>query len=494
MARVPSEREEAEFIQGIGLDPNDLAHLVAQAPAAPADLQARIAQRAQAKIAGTAQPTRRAPRWRWLASSAALVAAVLGLVLLVPGLGADRLALAMEQAIANLQSYHATVEVQWLDGNGTPYSVEQAELWVQGATYACTYGTQQEFYANGEQAWSIDHRSREVWLRPDLEGGQVKDRLALDELARWLLRHPYQVVGSEQVAGRAANKLAVTTPEGLTQTVWIDKENHLPLQIEEWWGQNRIRLVRYSSLEINPAISPDRFALQVPAGYTLNESAIRWVADLTEAANHSGLALPTLAQAPQRIAAAPNYIALQYPSALVELRKPIGSTHQYADAIGQADGQPMGINRSGESLNWTQSNLWISISGREPEQNLATARLLASQVSLPDPSADLLAQAANQVTLDAATAKALQAESDRRGGPGIERQNPVEAAYTFLVEQLGDAPVPHEPLGETSLRLTAHTGLQAIVEVPAGPYARLYLKRLAPHSHGVWVVAGYDPH
>lgn len=497
MAHQPFERDEAQFLQATGLDGNDLEHLVSQAEPLPAGSQARIARRARQKIAAPTAPVLQKPSrrpWRWVASTAALVASVLALVLFLPSLGKGNLAHAMEQALTSLDSYHAVIEVQWLHPDERPYGIEQSELWVDGEKYAWVGNNgRQEFYADADYRWSIDHFTKAVHISPNLQGRQILHRLAVEERGRWVLNNPYKVVGTETVAGRAATKLEVSSPEGYTHYVWIDNETHLPLQVKEWWGRDQIRVVRYVSLEVNPSISPSRFVYAPPEGYAVQKSGDRWVADLTEAFQVSGLTPVTPAQAPKRVVAAEGYIGMAYENGTVSLRKASNGSFRYFDSLGQADGSMMGIGREGESLLWNKGDIQIDILGTSGENALAMARLFASEITLADPAHDLVSRAAKAEPVDPNQAKALQEMADYRGGPEMDRQDPVEAAYTFLIERLGSSPVAHEPLGETAMTISANTGLQAVVEVPAGPYARLYLKRLAPNKTGVWMVVGSDP-
>lgn len=508
MAHPPFERDEEQFLQSTGLDRNDLEPLVGGVKPLPASAQSRIAQRARLKIAQatTASPTEppQRPRWSftaprrpraWLASSALLVASVLALVILLPGLGGWKLAMAMEQALSTLHSYHAQIEVQWLHADGTPYSTEQSELWVDGDRYAWVGNEgRQAFYADKDTLWTVDHGSKQVGVRPNIEGRQIRDRLAVEERGRWVLNSPYKVIGPEPVAGRQATKLEISSPEGLSHQVWIDQETHLPLQVKEWWGSDRIRVVRYRSLEVNPAIDPNRLRFTPPTGYAVHESKVRWVASLAEAFQVAGLGPITPTRVPDRVAAGEGYVAMRYGNDVVELRKAASpSAFRWALALGKADGSPMGIAREGDALYWNRGDLQISISSVGQASALSTARLFATEITLPDPATELVARASHAEPVDPDQARALQELATRWGGPGIERQDPIEASYTFLVEKLGGSPVSHEPLGESVLTLTANTGNQAIVEVPAGPYARLYLKRLAPNTNGAWIVVGYDP-
>lgn len=511
MTHQPFEKDEQQFLRSVGLDRNDLEHLVDEAEELPDGMQARIVERARQKIAAAAavpapatapstplrtrKPAASRP-WRWVASAAALVASVLALVIFLPDLGKGNLAQAMEQALKSLNSYHAIVEVQWLHPNEEPYSIEQSEMWVDGDNYAWVgNGGRQEFYSDADYRWSVDHYTKEVHVSPNLEGRQLRDRLAVEERGRWVLNNPYKVVGPETVAGRAATKLDVTSPEGYTHSVWIDNETHLPLQVKEWWGRDQIRLVRYVSMEVNPSISPSRFVFAPPAGYAVNKSEADWVADLTEAFQLSGLSPVTPTELPKRVIAGKEYpfVAMVYENGTVSIRKASTGSFRYAESLGRADGNLMGIGREGESLVWNKGDIQIDVLGTSRESALAIARLFASEITLADPSEDLLSRAAKTEPVDPAKAKALQEFADYRGGPEMDRQDPIEASYTFLMEKLGGSPVMHERLSTTEMTISANTGIQAIVEVPAGPYARLYLKRLAPNKAGVWMVQGYDP-
>jgi hypothetical protein len=500
MAHQPFDKEEQQFLRSVGLDRDDLEHLVAEAEELTMTAQYRIARRAKQKIAAAAAAPMRSTTakkrtpWRWVASTAALVASVVALMLILPTLGHRNIALAMEQALAGLNSYHAVIEIQWLQADERPYSIDQSELWVDGDKYAWIgNGGLQEFYGDADYAWWIDHRSKQVGISPNVEGKQIRDRLAVDERGRWVLNNPYKVVGHEPVAGRKATKLEVASPEGYTHYVWIDDETHLPLQVKEWWGRDQIRVVRYVTLEVNPSISPSRFTFNPPAGYHVNKGEVRWVADLAEAAQVSGLTPIAPSQPPRRVAAGPGYIGLSYPEATVEMRKPFLDNNRWAEAVGQADGHLMSIGNEGEVFQWTTENLSITIRGSDRNEALATARLFAKEITLPDKGEDLVSRAKVAEPVDPAKAKALQDYADYRGGPEIDRQDPIEASITFLEEKLGGLPFPYERLGDTSITVTANTGVQAIVELPQGPYARLYLKRLAPNKAGVWMVVGSDP-
>lgn len=77
----PFEQAEREFLAATGLDPDDLAHLVADAPPLPAAVQERIARGARRRLglpatAPAADRSRARPRWPLAAAAAALVALV----------------------------------------------------------------------------------------------------------------------------------------------------------------------------------------------------------------------------------------------------------------------------------------------------------------------------------------------------------------------------------------------------------------------------------
>lgn len=515
MANQPFNQEEQHFMETTGLGASS------QPPALSPEKRARIASRARQTLGLTAEtrrppapvtPLRRSaagrnPRWRWLLTAAVSAAAACAIVL-APGMNQENISLAMEKAIANLDSYHGVVELQWLNEHGYPdlATPARSELWEEGEKYRWithSYDGKGDirsdtwFVSDGERQWGLNTGAKVVSVGLAIDSIRLRENLGVKELARLVLRNPHKVVGKETVAGREATKIEVTTPSGQTDYIWIDAETFLPLKAVEWHGAHMQKVITYTRLDVNPQLDPSLFTVKVPEGYQLKESPGQWITSFDEAAQVAGFRPIAPGEKPRRMAAWEGNVALVYDGAVVYQRAkpgPLWTHSNFAMGVGKAGGGPLVMFQDGEILTWIQGGIGVEINGPDPEQLQAIARSIAPDFTLPDPKADLVSQARVKVAVDQETARAAQAKADERGEPQLEHLSPANTAYAFLTKEFGPMAFNHDPYDESDLTVSAMSAVEAIVEVPSGPAARVYVKRLvSPRTDGAWFVVGYDP-
>jgi hypothetical protein len=89
--------------------------------------------------------------------------------------------------------------------------------------------------------------------------------------------------------------------------------------------------------------------------------------------------------------------------------------------------------------------------------------------------------------------KADQQQADRGSSPW--QLDPLQVSLTFVNLKVSPEGIVGEPqIGAASFKTAINNGVQAVVEVSAGPVSKVYLKRLVRQDEtGIWSVVGYDP-
>src|SRR5690606_17087448 len=82
------------------------------------------------------QAARRRRRGRWVLWAAAAAGVVLAVQVLLPGPGDRSWVQAMEQAVAQLHSYHGVLEVRTTNAGGETWLDRRLEIWSDGDRYA----------------------------------------------------------------------------------------------------------------------------------------------------------------------------------------------------------------------------------------------------------------------------------------------------------------------------------------------------------------------
>lgn len=430
------------------------------------------------------------PKKRMFLPAVALVAGIFLFALLIswPGIFNHDVVYAMEKAVAQLTSYHGTMEKRSQNAAGEEWMVSRVEFWVEGDKYAVRQDDGTVTVNNGEQKWQIRPQSNEVALLPVAPDptGEVFD---LRDEAKRAKQYPHKVVGTEKIAGREAVKLEISPPGGLKYYLWIDTETNLPIQLQTAMQKALQTTYTFVKFEPNINIDPKIFAFQPPKGYTVVEKDPgQLVAGIEEAAAISGFTPLLPQEAPNRIIAFEDKIVLDYGDTTIVETVPQGDFQPAANAaLGSAAGGPLEV--LWEQLRWRQDGLEIQVEGR---QRVELARQITADLKLPDGSISLADKAEVKVEVDMAVEKANQQQVDAGSSPW--QLDPMQVALTFVNLQVTPEGIVGEPtIPMSAFKLTSNNGLEAVVEVADGPVERVYLKRLLRQDEsGIWTVVGYD--
>ncbi|HCF48759.1 MAG TPA: hypothetical protein DER60_00660 [Syntrophomonas sp.] len=430
------------------------------------------------------------PGWL-LPAATALAACVLIFAMFVsrPGIFHTDVALAMQQAVGQLSSYHGVLEMRSHNEAGQEWLVRQVELWSEGDKYAIKQSDGTLTVNNGRQKWQLRPQKQEVALLPLLPDPARQGFDLRDEAAR-ALSYPHQVVGSEVIAGRQASKMRISPPGGLEYYLWVDKETDLPIQLQTAMQNALQTTYTFVSFEANTQIDPGIFDYQLPPGFKVADSDPgQIVSTVEEAAEISGF-IPLLPEeSPSRILAFASRIVLDYGDTTIVEKVAQGVFEPAANsALGTAAGGPLEV--WGESLRWRQDGIEIQVSGA---QRAALAAQIAPGLALPEASRDLAGQARVKVAVDMDIVKADQQQADRGSSPW--QLDPLQVSLTFVNLKVSPEGIVGEPqIGAASFKTAINNGVQAVVEVSAGPVSKVYLKRLVRQDEtGIWSVVGYDP-
>ncbi|HEX6989344.1 MAG TPA: sigma-E factor regulatory protein RseB domain-containing protein [Bacillota bacterium] len=440
-----------------------------------------------AQVGRRTRRSRRRPLF-WAAAAAVAAGVLLGVQALVPGLGDRNWVLAMEQAVAQLTSYHGVLEVQTTNAEGEAWLTRRLEIWSDGDRYAVRDQNGVLTVNNGTQRWQVRPEEREVAVLPLIPDPRSFD---LHDEADRARGYPHEVEGRETVAGREAVRLRITPPGGQPYHLWLDAESGLPLRLQTAMQNALQTTYTFVTFEANAAVDPDLFELAVPDGFTLiEEDPGQLVTTPEEAEQIAGFAPPLPDEAPARILARDGRIVLDYGDTYIEVEPDDGDFEpEPYGALGRAAGGPLEV--LGDELRWVQDGLLIRVAGGE---SVELARQLAPDLELPDRGDDLISAAQIPVRgLNREALEASQQQVDAGSSPWL--LDPVYVAHVFvnlLVSPegiTGEGEIPFE-----ALTLAASSGAQAVVEVSEGPAARVYLARLVRQDEtGIWTVVGYDP-
>lgn len=429
------------------------------------DLLARI------KRAATPQPWYRRPLWVRTGLAAAAVVGVMFFAAPSLKLGQSNVAYAMEQAAARLTGYHGVME------DGT-------EIWRDGDRFRILHRDGDLSISDGTTFWEVfTSQQRASKLAASTLSADMDARLNPATIAKMALAYPYEVIGFDRVADRPATKIRVKPEQRAPYHIWIDSETDLPLQWEE--GDT---LRRFLQFEVNPVLDTALFAFQPPTGYQVEESGERVVASPVEAAALAGFVPLMPDDPPVQIRAGDSWIILDYGTVRITQDLAVEPMRIWGSfAYGTAGGGP--LLTMDHSLEWRQDGIRITLYSLPQfgDRYLELARQIAPDLALPDPSQDLVGRAEIKLDVDLTEAQALQ-EQWRLGQVRDSLRDAENVAMEWIDEQTGQVPLWDE------YRIVANTGVQAIMEIDQGPYARVYLQKLVEtNADGIWFVTGYDP-
>jgi outer membrane lipoprotein-sorting protein len=480
-------------------------------------------------------------RRRLVLSSAAVVIAVAILVVFLAnggGVGHRDVAYAMEQAVSQLSSYHGVMEVRIVDAAGKEVEYTQQEIWWQGGKEAIRLidETDGQKYKgmlvvnNGERYWQVRPWEKTVVLMespPLLATPPAPDLGALQYEAERALHYPHAVIGSEVIGGRQTEKLRISPPGGLSYFLWVDTQTDLPIQAQmpQLLGDQVDQVTStYLSFQPNASIDPAIFTYNSPAGYrAIDSDPKQLVANAQQAAAVSGLTPLLPQQAPNRIFAYEGEVILDYGGIVFTETAAVGSTplDEGLDGnylVGTAAAGPLHVFPQGNEFRWCQQGIDLEVEGSQfgvsqIAEIADLARQIAPDLTLPDPTADLVGQAKIKVAADLAGAKADQLLTGQSYYANVET-SPLQVAFFFVNSKLSppgtfsvtkpSTAVPNggipklysgtPAIPSNSFSLVANNGVEAVVAVTDGQISKVYLKRLVRQDEsGVWSVVGYDP-
>lgn len=432
---------------------------------------------------------RRRGRWvLWAAAAAVAAGVVLAVQVLLPGPGDRNWVQAMEQAVAQLHSYHGVLEVRTTNAGGETWLDRRLEIWSDGDRYAVRDQDGVLTVNDGTRRWQVRPDTREVAVLPLLPDPRSFD---LHDEAERAAGYPHELDGRDTVAGRGAVRLKILPPGGLPYFLWLDAESGLPLRLETAMHNALQITYTFVTFEANAAVDPALFQFAVPEGYRLvEEDPGQLVATPEQAGEIAGFTPLLPKEAPARIAAHRGRVVLDYGDTYVAMEPDDGTFQpEPYGALGRAAGGVVEV--IGDELRWVQDGLLIHVDGPQAED---LARQLAPDLELPDPGEDLISAVQVPVRgLNGRELEAAQQQVDRGSSPWM--LDPVFVAHVFVNGLVspegitGEGDIPYE-----ALKLEASTGVQAVVAVSEGPAARVYLARLVRQDEtGIWTVVGYDP-
>lgn len=447
-------------------------------PAEPSpDFESRLLSSLQEQ---TRQP-QRGPRRTWWAAASLAAAAVLLLVVVVPSMTRRDVAMAMVEAIQQVERYHGILEKSWANAAGETQIIWTQEIWVDGDRYAVTMQDGTTTVNDGQRKWQVRPQDQVVALLPVAPDTQ-RVGLDLKAVGADAERYPHRVIGQDTVAGRPATVLEIVPPGGDPYRVWVDLETNLPVRMVTAWQNALQTTYTYTELEINQPFDETHFTFMVPDGFiVVEEDPGQQVNTPAEAAEAAGF-MPILpAEPPTRMIAYQDRLVLEYGQTTVVERRAEGEFRPATyGALGTAGGGPLEILDG--SLRWRQGNLEITVTGPEAE---AVARSIAPDLTMPDPTAGFPQEPAIAVEVDMAVEENSQRQVD--GGHSPYLLDPTMVTMSFLGAQgiAGDM---------DAFTVAFSNGTHAVVEVPSGPISRVYVQRLVRQDEtGIWTVVGYDP-
>jgi len=396
---------------------------------------------------------------------------------------------AMEKAVAQLNNYHGVLEMRTRNAAGEEWLVRRVELWSEADKYAIKQDDGTLTVNNGQQKWQINHEDKKVILLPLLPD-TTGNNFDLRDEAKRAKQYPHTVVGTEQIAGREAIKLAISPPGGEEYYLWVDTETNLPIQLETAMQKALQTTYTFVSFEPNIKVSPQLFTYQVPEGYTVVEKDPgQLVATIEEAAAISGF-MPLLPErAPVRIFAFKDRIVLDYGETTIMESIPKGEFELKPNAsLGSTAGGPLEIWQG--RLRWRQNGIEIQVEG---VQRVELANQIAKDLTIPDANQELVSRAKVKVPVDMAIEQANQKQVDSGSSPW--QLDPLQVSLTFVNLKVTPEGIQGEPkIPMPSFILATNNSVEAVVEVDEGPIERVYLKRLVRQDEtGIWTVVGYDP-
>lgn len=391
---------------------------------------------------------------------------------------------AMEQAVARLQSYHGILEVRALNADGEEWLVRRLEIWSDDRRYATRDDDGVMTVNDGERRWQVRPREQLVVVLPLLPDPRGFD---LEDEARQAMAYPHRVVGEDEVAGRRAVHVEIAPPGGLPYDLWIDARTDLPLRLRTAMINALQTEYTFVAFEENAAIDPAIFQFRVPEGYRVVEGDPGQLVNTpSEAAAVAGFTpvVPAGAGAPTRILASRGRVVLEYGDTLVvetPAAGPLeperhGALGRYGDAW---------VEVLPDRLRWQQDGLEIRVEG---PRRVELAREIAPGIELPEPGQAPQPTPEVEVPVDLEQARREQQSVD--GGHSPWMLDPQQVAHAFLLSgKAGGGEFP--PVDE--LEVIANDGVHAVVAVPSGPVARVYVERLVRQdATGIWSVTGYD--
>jgi outer membrane lipoprotein-sorting protein len=385
--------------------------------------------------------------------------------------GRPDIVLAMEKAVSQLKSYHGVMA----DGG---------EIWRDGEKFRIRFWDGQFAVSDGTTYWEVFPDEKRAIKRLASATADMDMRFDLARMAALALANPHEIVGTDMVAGRHTTKVLIKLPSDQSYHIWIDTETNLPLQ----WEQGD-KLVTFTAFEVNPKVEPALFAYQPEAGYEIVDHGETIITTPAEAVPLVGFAPLMPKEKPLRMVVERIAVVMDFGTVRIVQWKAV-EPFRINGFIphGTAAGGPMAVWHN--TATWVQDGIHIEVQSQPQfgDRYLELARQIAPDLKLPDPNQDLVSAAKVKVEVDMAEARALQEKMDRGDRMRDTLRDAENVGLHWAIENGKISPV-HE-----RFRLIANTGVQAILELDEGPYARIYLQKVVrPENDGIWFVVGYDP-
>lgn len=419
----------------------------------------------------------------------ALVAGILVIIFLIsPWTNTNKdLVFAMDQKVKQLENYHGILEKTTTNAAGESQVIQKIEIWSEGNKYATRIDAGIVTVSNGERRWMSQPNSKKITLLPIYLDPHDFD---LQKEAARAQQYPHKIVGEDFIAGHRATRVEIEPPGGLPYFLWIDTENHLPIQLQTAMQKSLQTTYTFVTLETNTQISNSTFNYDPPQGYQIiDQNPDKAVDNLTDAISIGGFTPLQPTEKPQRIFASLNRIVFDFEDTVViesKETKPFSSSP--LAALGQAAGVPLEVLP--DSLRWQQNGLEIKVQG---QRSAELAQQLANTIVIPQEIQVLPNQLTVKVDIDLEVVKNNQQQVDAGSSPW--QLDPMQVAFTFAILQISPDGIRGEPpLDYKSLKVLANNGTDAEIQISEGPIKTVYVKRLIRQDEsGIWTVVGYNP-
>lgn len=475
-------------------------------------------------------------RWFFGAASAAAIALIIILNIMLPLGNKNNIVYAMDQAFKEVKAYHGVMEIVETNEEGKSTMQSKLEVWAdrKGNYYVkALEGTEKGLVTvnNGERKWQIKPEQKEVNVFasfPDSYnfifniGKEIED-------VRNALRT--KVIGEDTIAGRKTTVLEVTPQGGKAYKLWIDKDTKMPLQKQSAMEYSLQYKVRYTNVSFNQDIPEEFLSYSLPRGFKeIDKNHNQVLNSLEEAREITGFKTKALKKVPDsffqnniEIDENKKIVKMNYtsqdkvkkisilqqkassefkPVSMATLGKVNNSTAEIQSPIqgeaGVLQGGVYGDTTNINSVRWREDGIEYAVIGNVSLEDLSLfiKQLINGNVELSSQKEQLnfgKPQIEVPVNLEAEEGDQKNADS----GHSPWKLDPAFVTQVFVSLKVspdgikGDYPIKYE-----DINIIQNNGKEAVAEVSGNKTTvkRVYLKRIVRQdSTGIWTVVGYDP-